>query len=107
MGASNRNINNDLPQVISWEGADYLYVTIMCPIFSDDEVVPDRDNSATMLCGFFLFVILYICLCPCRGIVRVLRVHLECVQNLGVAIRDGDIGDLGQDFYKEFLDIFV
>jgi hypothetical protein len=40
MGASNRNINNDLPQVISWEGADYLYVTIMCPIFSDDEVVP-------------------------------------------------------------------
>ena len=75
MGASNRDVNNHLPLDISREGADYLYVTIMCPIYSDDDAVPHRDNFTLMLCGFFLFVYLYFGPCPCPGYVRVLRVH--------------------------------
>jgi hypothetical protein len=63
MGASNRDVNNHLPLDISWEGADYLYVSIMCPAYSDDDTVPHRDNSAAMLCGFILFVNLYFSSC--------------------------------------------
>ena len=56
MGASNRDVNNHLSLNISREGADYLQVTIMCSIYSDDDTVRHRDNSIEMQCGLVYLV---------------------------------------------------
>ena len=51
--------------------------------------VRHRDSAFVMLCGIFLFVHLYFS--ACTGYVGVHGIYLECAQNPGIAISDGDV----------------
>src|SRR6056300_1595852 len=77
----------------------------MCALLSDDVAAWHRNDSIMVKCGFLLFVLRYIG--AHSGYIRLIWVHLECVNNLGVVICDSDVWDLGKGICKEFLDVFV